>query len=209
MNTFFYKIFGASWFTSLLGYIVMLGSGAVLVQEAIALSGLPTDPMGWLSFIIGLALRFTKQSNVSNAEKPLAVAQPVIAAPGATFAVPPQKVMKSLVLFCTALSFLALTACTELDRTNAQTVIVKLQGNIQTALVTGCTHAPTVEVLVSMIVEFLPEGTDKEKLQAGITVAQSQVAAICLKVQTTEAQRMPATLRRGAQLEHQSDRLEP
>jgi hypothetical protein len=94
MNTFFFKIFGASWFTSLLGYLVMLGSGAVLVQEAIAEGGIPTDAKGWLVFVTGLALRFSKQSNVSNSQHPLAVAAPVVAAPGTVVAVEPPKVAK-------------------------------------------------------------------------------------------------------------------
>lgn len=89
INAFLFKIFGASWFTSLIGYIVMAGGGALLVQDAIAEQGVPTDGKSWLAFVIGLALRFTKQSNVSNAQKPMAVAQPVVAETGAALAVEP------------------------------------------------------------------------------------------------------------------------
>ena len=88
-EAFLYKIFGASWFTSVLGYVVMAGGIAQLVQESVATSGVPTNATGWVTLISGVGIRAAKQANVSNASAPLAVAQTVVTVPGAPMAVPP------------------------------------------------------------------------------------------------------------------------
>ena len=87
-----------------------------------------------------------------------------------------------------------LTACTELQAKKATDVIVRLQANAETVLVTGCTNAPTAQVLVAMVMEFIPEGTDKDKLQRGITVANANIEAICAKVMTPEALAVPPSV---------------
>lgn len=70
------KIFGSSPVTSILGYIIIV---ATVTKEVLA-GGLPSDAGGWiqdaLQIIMGVALRFAKDSNVSNAPVP-AAAQPV------------------------------------------------------------------------------------------------------------------------------------
>lgn len=61
-------IFGASWGTSLTGYVL-----ATLTYVDVYLKSgqlLPTDPQGWTEFLIGLGLavlgRSTRQTNVSS-----------------------------------------------------------------------------------------------------------------------------------------------
>lgn len=69
---------GSSPVTSIMGYIVIL---MTVVQEVIVEQGMPHDVAGWLKLvggiITGVALRFAKDSNVSNAPTPTTVAQPV------------------------------------------------------------------------------------------------------------------------------------
>lgn len=94
ISAFFYKIFGASWFTSLVGYVLIAGGVAGIVKDTIDTQGVPTNASGWIALVAGIAARFSKQSNVSNAKEPMAVAQPVVAETGATFALHPPIVAK-------------------------------------------------------------------------------------------------------------------
>ena len=94
VQAFLYKLFGASWFLSVLGYIVMIGGIVELVQESIATQGIPTDLGGWLALAVGVGQRASKQANVSNAAHPLSVAQPVVAEVGAKRAETPMPVEK-------------------------------------------------------------------------------------------------------------------
>ena len=94
INKVMHKIFGASWFTSLCGYIVIAGGIAELVLEGMKENGVPTNPTGWLALVTGVALRAAKQANVSNAVVPLAVAQPVKAEVGDVIADPPAAEVK-------------------------------------------------------------------------------------------------------------------
>ena len=94
IEAFLYKLFGASWFTSLIGYLVMAGGIAELVQEALTTQGVPTNMTGWVTLIGGIGIRATKQANVTNAPHPLAVAQVVVADLGAKMADKPDAVAK-------------------------------------------------------------------------------------------------------------------
>lgn len=82
VQAFLYKVFGASWFTSLLGYIIIAAGIAQLVLDSIKENGIPTNPQDWLTLVVGIAIRASKQANVSNAAAPMAVAQPVVAVHG-------------------------------------------------------------------------------------------------------------------------------
>ena len=94
VQAFLYKLFGASWFLSLLGYVVMIGGVVSLVQESIATDGIPTNMGGWLALAVGIGQRMAKQANVTNSPHPLAVAQPVVAEVGSMIAVPPVPLAK-------------------------------------------------------------------------------------------------------------------
>ena len=69
---------GSSPITSILGYVVVI---MTVVQQVVTEQGLPHDVAGWLKLvggiITGVALRFAKDANVSNAPSPTTVAQPV------------------------------------------------------------------------------------------------------------------------------------
>lgn len=88
-----YKVFGASWFLSLLGYIIIAGTFAEMVQEYLATNAIPTNPQEWFQMIVGIALRASKQANVSNAAAPLAVAQTVVPISGQSQAEKPTPIM--------------------------------------------------------------------------------------------------------------------
>ena len=88
-----YKIFGASWFTSVLGYIVMTAGIAQLIQEYLATNSVPTNLSEWITFITGIAIRASKQANVSNSQNPLAVAQPIVVVPGQPLAEKPMPIV--------------------------------------------------------------------------------------------------------------------
>lgn len=82
VQAFLYKLFGASWFTSLLGYIIIAAGIAQLILDSIQEHGIPTNPQDWLTLIVGIAVRASKQANVSNAAAPMAVAQAVVPVSG-------------------------------------------------------------------------------------------------------------------------------
>ena len=67
---------GASWLTTLLGIIVIIGDIANLVTVTIEKSGVPTNATQWIYTLSGLAtgigLIFSKQWNVSNSQQPAA-----------------------------------------------------------------------------------------------------------------------------------------
>lgn len=67
----FEKLFGASWRTSLTGYLLAIIG---VTQEVIADQGFPQDALGWVRTIgyllVGVAGRLAKDSNVSNAPVP-------------------------------------------------------------------------------------------------------------------------------------------
>lgn len=67
MNDLMVKWFGASWVTTVLGYIGMIGSFAQLLAEALATNGLPTNSAAWITLILSIGLKLTKQQNVTNA----------------------------------------------------------------------------------------------------------------------------------------------
>jgi hypothetical protein len=95
MAVLFDKLFGASWGPSVLGYLI-----AILAEVDVYMKndGLPTNTQGWIQATMGIAAgvfgRITKQSNVSNAPKPLATPQPVVAGVGATMGDTPAQVPK-------------------------------------------------------------------------------------------------------------------
>lgn len=72
------QILGSSPLTSIFGYVVIV---LTVAQQVFVEQGIPHDVAGWLKLaggiITGVALRFTKDSNVSNAPVP-AEAKPVI-----------------------------------------------------------------------------------------------------------------------------------
>ena len=47
--------------------IGILGSGAQLLAEAIATNGLPTNSAAWITLVLSIGLKLTKQQNVTNA----------------------------------------------------------------------------------------------------------------------------------------------
>lgn len=67
MKEFLVKNFGASWFTTVCGYVIALGGLASLLMEAIAAHGMPTDGKSWLILLAGIAIKRTKMENVTNA----------------------------------------------------------------------------------------------------------------------------------------------
>lgn len=73
------KLFGASWVTSLIGY---LAGGLVIVNEMVTASGFPKDKAGWVNFIFGVLVallgRNAKDSNKSNAPSPVMESRPVV-----------------------------------------------------------------------------------------------------------------------------------
>lgn len=62
---------GSSPVTSILGYVTIL---ITVAQQAITEQGMPSDTAGWIKLaggiIMGIGLRFAKDSNVSNAPVP-------------------------------------------------------------------------------------------------------------------------------------------
>lgn len=66
------KLFGASWVTTVLGYVGILGSGAELLLDAIAKNGMPTNAASWITLVLSIGLTITKQQNVTNAAEPVA-----------------------------------------------------------------------------------------------------------------------------------------
>lgn len=72
------SLLGSSPVTSSIGYVVII---VTVVQTVITEDGIPHDLVGWLNFggkiAVGIALRFAKDSNVSNAPVPTADAKPV------------------------------------------------------------------------------------------------------------------------------------
>ena len=72
-------LLGSSPLTSMLGYMVILVG---VVQTGIAEQGFPHDTAGWLKLggyvLTGIALRFSKDANVSNAPTPNTTATPVV-----------------------------------------------------------------------------------------------------------------------------------
>lgn len=67
MKDLMVKWFGASWVTTVLGYIGIAGSFAQLVAEAIATNGMPTNAAAWITLVLSIGLKMTKQQNVTNA----------------------------------------------------------------------------------------------------------------------------------------------
>lgn len=71
-------MFGSSWMTSVVGYIVIVFTVA---QQVLTEGGLPSDAPGWIRFaggiITGVGLRLAKDSNKSNAPEPKADAEVV------------------------------------------------------------------------------------------------------------------------------------
>lgn len=62
---------GSSPVTSILGYVTIL---ITVAQQVVTEHGMPTDTAGWIKLaggiIMGIGLRFAKDSNVSNAPIP-------------------------------------------------------------------------------------------------------------------------------------------
>ena len=83
MNTFLISTFGASWKTTVLGWL----AGVIVIVQGMIANGtaFPTNTAGWLQFIggvlIGLLGQEAKSKGVSNAPTPLAVSQPVMTSP--------------------------------------------------------------------------------------------------------------------------------
>jgi len=70
----FHALFGGtSPVTGYLGSIVFLGDAAKMINEAIASGEVPTDLTSWLILLVGIAMRLSKQHNVTNASVPLTI----------------------------------------------------------------------------------------------------------------------------------------
>lgn len=71
-------MFGASWMTTVFGYLVIV---LTVVQQAVVEQGLPSDLAGWVKFaggiVTGVGIALAKDFNKTNATNPEPVAQPV------------------------------------------------------------------------------------------------------------------------------------
>ena len=67
---------GSSPVTSILGYVTIL---ITVAQQVVTEQGMPSDTAGWVKLaggiIVGIGLRFSKDSNVSNAPVPAEASQ--------------------------------------------------------------------------------------------------------------------------------------
>lgn len=72
------SLLGSSPVTSVMGYVVII---MTVIQQVLSEEGMPHDVAGWLrvmgGIITGIALRFTKDANVSNSPVPTSDAKPV------------------------------------------------------------------------------------------------------------------------------------
>ncbi len=79
------KLFGASWGVTLLGYAIAFLTELDLVVSA---GGMPTTWAEWRQAIIGVLValfgRFTKQANITNAQRPVESQKVPADAPAAT-----------------------------------------------------------------------------------------------------------------------------
>jgi mannose/fructose/N-acetylgalactosamine-specific phosphotransferase system component IIC len=70
-------MFGASWLTTLFGYVVIV---LTVVQQAVVEQGLPADVAGWIKFaggiVTGVGIALAKDFNKTNATSPDPVAHP-------------------------------------------------------------------------------------------------------------------------------------
>lgn len=70
---------GASYKTSIFGYIIIALDVLKLIGDAVKQGGVPTDMNGWIVFVAGLAtgigLILSKDYNISNAPRPVASAK--------------------------------------------------------------------------------------------------------------------------------------
>lgn len=74
---------GASWKTSMIGYFVIV---ITVAQQVFVEQGLPQSTHEWITFVggvvTGIGIAVSKDADVSNAQRPMAVAQPVVAFTG-------------------------------------------------------------------------------------------------------------------------------
>ena len=71
-------MFGSSWMTSVVGYVVIV---LTVAQQAFVEQGLPGDTAGWIKFaggiVTGVGIALAKDFSKSNSSHPQPVAQPV------------------------------------------------------------------------------------------------------------------------------------
>jgi len=71
-------MFGSSWMTTLVGYVVIV---LTVAQQAVVEDGLPGDTAGWIKFVggivTGVGIALAKDFNKTNAQHPQPVAQAV------------------------------------------------------------------------------------------------------------------------------------
>lgn len=183
-------LFGSSAFMTVMGIIAFLGGLADLLKQAIDTNGMPTDTAGWLALVVGVLGMAGKGANESHAIQRAAVSSVVVAAPGATVAEVPVLVPKLIGWLIIPLALTVGSACALFEHNKLADVMVKLEADARTAAVAGCAARPTIDVLLTTILEFLPEGTDKTKLQSGITLTADKAEALCSKIAP-----MPAGIR--------------
>lgn len=78
---------------------------------------------------------------------------------------------------------LVLAACSPAQIAQMRETNVLLMADAKTVTITGCRHAPAIQAALAVVVEFLPPGTDKDKLKTGLVIAEAQVPALCAKLQ--------------------------
>lgn len=70
-------MFGSSWMTTVVGYLVII---LTVAQQVITEHGLPSDTVGWVKFgggvITGVGIALSKDFNKTNAPNPEPFAQP-------------------------------------------------------------------------------------------------------------------------------------
>ena len=166
MVAFLASIFGASLKTSLMG---LLGGMFYYFNQA----GItfPTDAAGWKTAIVAAGIyswgRMMKDHNISNASNPA-----------------PAGVVSA---FLVPVMLIGLISCSATQIQKDQAVVLKLKADAHTVLITGCANLPVMEVLLSTVLEFVPAGTDKDKVTAGVATYGPQATALCAKLTATPA----------------------
>lgn len=70
-------LFGTSPITGAIGSLVIVGDLATMVQESMTTGEVPTSWQQWLTLLMGVGLRFAKDSNRSHAKITQPEPQPV------------------------------------------------------------------------------------------------------------------------------------
>jgi hypothetical protein len=81
-----------------------------------------------------------------------------------------------------AIGAIGLAGCSATKGQTQQDVLLTLRADTQSVLIAGCAGLPVADVLLETILEFVPEGTDKDKVVHGLTLAGAKAQALCAKL---------------------------